>query len=70
LATREALRGPGPHTPGQTTCSGSYSVTCTSYKKRYVDRREIDKVFYDLTDDSIPEGEPGWLASGISIGNA
>jgi hypothetical protein len=56
--------------PAKTTCSGTYSVTCTFYEKRYVDRVEIEKVFYTVTDDSIPAGEPGWLASGISIGNA
>ncbi|WXX09746.1 hypothetical protein [Mycobacterium phage MS619] len=56
--------------PARTTCSGTYSVTCTSYDKEYVDRREIEKVFYDVTDDTVPPGEPGWLAEGVEIGNA
>ncbi|ASR86144.1 hypothetical protein SEA_BOBSWAGET_38 [Mycobacterium phage BobSwaget] len=56
--------------PARTTCSGTYSVTCTSYDKRYVDEQEIEKIHYDVTDDTVPPGEPGWLASGVWMGNA
>ncbi|QFP95520.1 hypothetical protein SEA_GAUGELDP_37 [Mycobacterium phage GaugeLDP] len=55
--------------PSRTTCSGTYSVTCTHYEKRYVDTREIEKVHYDLTDDTVPPGEPGWIPSGVMMGN-
>jgi hypothetical protein len=57
--------------PARSTCSsGSYSSTCTYREKEYVDQREIEKVFYDVTDDTVPPGEPGWLPEGASIGNA
>ncbi|AOZ61278.1 hypothetical protein SEA_DARTHPHADER_38 [Mycobacterium phage DarthPhader] len=55
--------------PARSTCSGTYSVTCTFREKEYVDMRIIEKVFYDLTDDNIPPGEPGWLPPGTEIGN-
>ncbi|AYD86311.1 hypothetical protein KIY81_gp56 [Mycobacterium phage Bugsy] len=56
--------------PAKTTCSGTYSVTCTHYESRDVDTKIIEKVYYDVTDETIPPGEPGWLPSGVSIGNA
>ena len=56
--------------PARTTCSGTYSVTCTHYEKTYIEFREIGKEFYFVTDDTIPPGEPGWLPEGIDIGNA
>ncbi|QGJ88986.1 hypothetical protein SEA_QUEENB2_36 [Mycobacterium phage QueenB2] len=56
--------------PARSTCSGTYSVTCTYREKQEVDMRIIEKVFYDVTDATIPEGEPGWLSEGTSIGNA
>ncbi|AZV00832.1 hypothetical protein KIY87_gp63 [Mycobacterium phage Malec] len=57
--------------PARSTCtSGSYSSTCTYREKEYVDMQIIEKTHYDVTDDSVPPGEPGYLASGVSIGNA
>ncbi len=56
--------------PAQTTCSGTYSVTCTHYEKTYIERVEIEKVFYTVTDAAIPPGEPGWLPEGANVGNA
>jgi hypothetical protein len=57
--------------PARTTCSGgSYSSTCYSYEKTYLEWREIGRDFYVLTDDIIPFGEPGWLPEGAKVGNA
>jgi hypothetical protein len=56
--------------PARSTCSGTYSVTCTYREKQEVDMKIIEKVFYDLTDGTIPEGEPGWLPPGTEVGNA
>ncbi|UJD20966.1 hypothetical protein SEA_HARRYHOUDINI_38 [Mycobacterium phage HarryHoudini] len=57
--------------PARSTCSvGSYSSTCTYREAQDVDMRVIEKVFYDVTDETIPPGEPGWLPEGTSIGNA
>ncbi|AIW02932.1 hypothetical protein PBI_LARENN_37 [Mycobacterium phage Larenn] len=69
--TRGRLISVPAHTrPAKTTCSGTYSVTCTYYEARDVDMKIIEKVHYDVTDATIPEGEPGYLPSGVSIGNA
>ncbi len=57
--------------PAKSTCSGSYSVTCTFYEKHTVEERTIEpKIFYDVTDDTVPAGEPGWLPEHAMVGNA
>jgi len=60
----------GYWTPARTTCSGTYSVTCYSYDKTYIEFKVIDNTWYDVTDDTIPPGEPGWLPEGAEVGNA
>jgi hypothetical protein len=56
--------------PARTTCSGTYSVTCYSYEKTYVELKEIGREYYVVTDATIPPGEPGWLPQGAQVGNA
>jgi hypothetical protein len=57
--------------PARSTCSsGSYSSTCTYREKQFVEEREIETIYYDLTDDTVPPGEPGWLPEHAMVGNA
>ncbi|QGJ88315.1 hypothetical protein SEA_DREAMTEAM1_35 [Mycobacterium phage DreamTeam1] len=67
---RRMIWSPSYVKPARTTCSGSYSVTCTHYERREVDAQFGEVEQYVVTDDNVPQGEPGWLAEGITVGNA
>ncbi|QXO13314.1 hypothetical protein SEA_TROOPER_37 [Mycobacterium phage Trooper] len=62
---------PEHRVPAKSTCSGTYSVTCTFYEAHDVEEKVIEPMnFYEVTDDTIPPGEPGWLPEGADVGNA